>query len=327
MFGTYIMTSPVSNDLIISLCESHLAVNPDRLVISEMSISDFDESYRVQSDQGEFVLCLAPPSSPNALFYEEGMLRRTVSLLALVRAQTTIPVMEVVAFDFDQQLTERDFIIVKAIPGVRYSEITSLSHAQHNRVYFQLGKYLRQLHAITGSGYGYNDACTPLQPQPSWKQAFETMWYNLISDVVACGVYNEEEGQSLIALLDHYHAYFDQDAPSVLLHMGMRKENIVVDAQGNVTGLLGFEMALWGDPELEFASLDCAGIWASSFWDGYGQPRPNNLGSRTRRKFYILYEVQKNIPLSVWRHNDLEEAEQYKQTTMTIATNLAASEP
>jgi hypothetical protein len=41
----------------------------------------------------------------------------------------------------------------------------------------------------------------------------------------------------------------------------------------------------------------------------------------------MLYEVQKNIPLAAKRLQDSEEAEQYKQTTMTIATNLASQDP
>jgi len=321
------MPAPISNDLIITLLERHLAVNPDRLVISEWRAGDFEEACRVESDQGEFVLRLALPSSAKTLFYARGMLRREVGLLTLTRAHTTIPAPEVVAYDFGQQLLERDFLIVKALPGVCFSEVSSLSHAQHNQIYFQLGEYLRQLHTIRGSGYGYNAPSAFLEAQPNWEQTFKLMWRQLIKDVVACGMYSQEEGQSLAALLDNYQAYFERQPPSVLLHMGVRKENIMVDRQGNVTGLMGFETALWGEPELEFASLDCAGIWASAFWEGYGQPRPNNLGSRIRRQFYILYEIQKNIPLSVWRHYDLEEAEQYKQTTMTLAANLAAQEP
>jgi fructosamine-3-kinase len=153
------------------------------------------------------------------------------------------------------------------------------------------------------------------------------MWKNLINDVVACGMYNNEEALSLISLLEAYEAYFQRQSKPALLHMGIRKENIMVDQKGTITGLLGFEAALWGDPEVEFAVLDCAGIWASAFWKGYGAPRPTDLGSRTRRKFYILYEVQKNIPLAAKRYYDPEEAEQYKQTAITIATNLASATP
>ncbi len=321
------MSSPISSDLIISLFEYHLNINPDCLVVSQIRIGDFDESYGVKSDQGDFVLRLAPPDEAKFLFYQKDMMRREVDLLKAIRDQTTIPVPEIVAFDFGQHRVGVDYLIMRATSDLPYSEITSLSHAQHDRVYTQLGSYLRESHSITSSMYGYDASHPPLTPQPTWQQAFEKMWYRLVNDVVACGLYNDDEASSMITLLDTYKAYFDRKGASALLHMGMHKENIFVDAAGNVTGLVGFDRALWGDIELDFAVLDCAGIWASAFWKGYGQPRPNDLGSRTRRKFYILYEVQRNIPLYVVRYNNLEEAEQYKQTTMTIATNLVASDP
>ena len=254
-------------------------------------------------------------------------MRREAALLKWLRTQTTMPLPDLVVADFEQTLLDRDYLIARAAPGVFYSDISTLTHAQHDHVYFQLGTFLRQLHQITGTQYGYNGACPSMRPQATWQQAFKTMWQNLIQDVVACGLYNDEEAISLITLLDTYSAYFEQDLQPVLLHMGICKENVVVDRRGNVTGFLSFGTAMWGDPEIDFAVLDCCGIWASAFWEGYGRPRPNDLGSRTRRKFYILYEVQKNIPLAVGRYDDLEEAEQYKQTTMTIATNLASMEP
>jgi aminoglycoside phosphotransferase (APT) family kinase protein len=317
----------ISNDAIISLFESHLAANPDQILISEHRKNDFDQMYRVASDKGVFLLRVAPPDTARILFYEQAMMRREVALMEKMQGQISAPIPAVVAADFDRRLIDRDYIIVEAPAGVYYSQITSLSHAQHDHVYAQLGAFLNQLHRITGSSHGYTGQIATTEPQQSWSQVFSLMWKNLINDVVACGMYNNEEALSLISLLEAYEAYFQRQSKPALLHMGIRKENIMVDQKGTITGLLGFEAALWGDPEVEFAVLDCAGIWASAFWKGYGAPRPTDLGSRTRRKFYILYEVQKNIPLAAKRYYDPEEAEQYKQTAITIATNLASATP
>ena len=319
--------SSISNDAIISLFESHLAAHPDQVLITESRKNDFDHMYRVESDKGVFLLRIAPPDTEQVLFYEPAMMRREVALMERMQGQISAPIPALVVADFERRLINQDYLIVEAPAGVYYSQITSLSHAQHDHVYAQLGAYLNQLHAITGSDYGYNGQTSTTESQQTWSQAFSQMWEQLINDVVACGLYDPEEAFSLINLLQSYHAYFQRKSRPALLHMGIRKENIMVDQKGNITGLLGFEAALWGDPEVDFAVLDCSGIWASAFWQGYGAPRPNDLGSRTRRKFYILYEVQKNIPLAIKRYCDPEEAEQYKQTAITIATNLASATP
>ncbi|WP_256973118.1 aminoglycoside phosphotransferase family protein [Nostoc sp. T09] len=58
-----------------------------------------------------------------------------------------------------------------------------------------------------------------------------------------------------------------------LLHMDVWFQNILVDSAGNVTGLVDFDRALWGDPEIEFAVLDYCGISEPAFWRGYGRER------------------------------------------------------
>jgi len=321
------MFSTLSNEQIIASFEAHLAVNPDRLEILAQNTGHFGQLYRVETEQGNFMLRIGLPDNARGLFYEKGEIEREVEILDLVQGKTSMPVPKVVAADFSRSLLNRDYLITEALPGILYSEITSLSHAKHDQVFFQVGQHLKQLHAIIGTAYGYNGPQSSMELQQTWKEAFVVRWGKLIKDVEAGGLYSSDEATGLETLLESYTSYFERNNPPSLLHMGIGKENILVDPEGNVTGLLGLEFALWGDPEIEFAVLDCTGIWASSFWEGYGMSRPNDIGSRTRRKFYILYEVQKNMPLAVWRNNDYEEAEQYKQTTMTIATNLASTEP
>ncbi|OUL36382.1 hypothetical protein BV372_08175 [Nostoc sp. T09] len=58
-----------------------------------------------------------------------------------------------------------------------------------------------------------------------------------------------------------------------MLHMDVWFQNILVDSAGNVTGLVDFDRALWGDPEIEFAVLDYCGISEPAFWRGYGRER------------------------------------------------------
>jgi fructosamine-3-kinase len=104
--------------------------------------------------------------------------------------------------------------------------------------------------------------------------------------------------------------------------MDVWSQNILVDGAGNVTGLVDFDRALWGDVEIEFAVLDYCGISEPPFWEGYGAERDTSPAAMIRRQFYLLYEVQKYMPIRVWRRNNPAAAARYKQQSLAMAAQL-----
>jgi aminoglycoside phosphotransferase (APT) family kinase protein len=74
-------------------------------------------------------------------------------------------------------------------------------------------------------------------------------------------------------LLDRHIDVFDRPVPASLLHMDVWAENILADERGRLRGLIDWDRALWGDPEIEFAVLDYCGISEPAFWEGYGVER------------------------------------------------------
>ena len=94
-----------------------------------------------------------------------------------------------------------------------------------------------------------------MRPQSSWVDAFALMWHKMIEDIVAVGYYDETESDYLRHLLDKHFRLFDRPLASRLLHMDIWAQNILVDDAGMVTGLVDWDRALWGDPEIEFASV------------------------------------------------------------------------
>jgi fructosamine-3-kinase len=161
-----------------------------------------------------------------------------------------------------------------------------------------------------------------MEPEPEWWDAFRVMWHKLLDDVVACGAYTSAEADAFRDLLDQHREHLDRPVTSCLLHMDVWGQNILVDTVGNVTGLVDFDRALWGDVEIEFAVLDYCGISKPAFWEGYGQPRDESLPTEIRRLFYVLYEVQKYMPIHVWRRNDPKGAARYKQHSLALAAQL-----
>lgn len=321
----------LDTDTVRSLLLRHLDAKPSSLRTSPIGTGKHNDSWWVECDKGRFVLRVAPPDDTGLLFYERRMMRQEPELHALIRERTRIPVAEVVAFDFTHSLIGRDYLIMTALPGRAVSELRASERVGHDHVLRQTGGYLRELHELTADvclgrrEYGYLGAHQPMTPQPSWTEAFRVMWNRLLDDVVAFGCYAAREVDAMRDLLERHVECFDYPVEPRLLHMDVWSENILVDERGNVSGLVDFDRALWGDVEIEYAVLDYCGISEPAFWEGYGQERDASPSARVRQRFYLLYEVQKYMPIAVWRQGGRAAAERYKRHSLALASELGLS--
>jgi fructosamine-3-kinase len=295
----------------------------------------FNASYWVLDDTMSAVdhpLCLlriAPPDETGQLFYERHMMRQEPELHRLIHTRAAnLPVAEILAADFSHQLIDRDYLIMSVLPGEPLSEVPDLSANMLERALGQVGTLLAELHAVTAESvfganqFGYLGPHRPLPAFGDWASAFRSMWRRLVSDVVASGAYNTAQGEFMEALLDLHLKHFDRPVQSRLLHMDVWSQNILVDREGNVTGLVDFDRALWGDVEMEYAVLEYCSISTPAFWEGYGQPAPDGLPAAIRRQFYLLYEIQKYMPIRIWRDGDAAAARRYRDQSLMLAGQL-----
>ncbi len=309
----------------------HIDADSGALRFSPVRTGKHNASFWIDSDRGRFVLRIAPPDDAGFLFYERRMMRQEPELHDRLRAETDLPIAEIVGYDFSRTRIPRDYLLMRALPGAPLSEARGLTRAQRDRVLHQVGEQLREIHAITadnGDGqprYGYLGAHQPMAPQATWAAAFRVMWHKLLDDVVACGAYTEAEAEVFRALLDAHQAHFARQVTPRLLHMDVWAQNILIDEAGNVTGLVDFDRALWGDVEIEFAVLDYCGISEPAFWEGYGVRRDTSPPAQMRRRFYLLYEIQKYMPIRIWRSRDPQDAERYKAYSFSLAQELEAA--
>ena len=307
---------------------THLDAAPETLQLVPISTGKHNSSFWVIAEPRRWVLRIAPPDSTGLLFYEHRMMRQEPLLHDLIRQQTTIPAAQIIAADFSRAHLDRDYLLMSALPGIPLSDATDLSSDQQHQILSQVGTHLHQLHQLTAphclgtDNYGYLGSHQPMQPQPTWAEAFRIMWNLLLDDVVASGCYTLDDRQFMSNLLDRQIALFDYSEPARLLHMDVWAQNILIDSTHNVTGLVDFDRALWGDPEIEFAVLDYCSISEPAFWQGYGQERDQSPSAQVRQQFYLLYEMQKYMPISIWRRQDAQRALSFKQKSLALASNL-----
>jgi len=305
----------MTSKLLSTILEHRLPDSSGPISFQRIPTGKFNESFFVEVGSRELVLRIAPPRDSVFVFYERDMMRQEPAIHKLLLAKTQVPVAPILCFDDSLTLLDRDFLIMERLPGKPLAEASRLPY---DRVLRQVGDCLSQTHGQTASSYGYLGKHRPMDPQARWVDAFHIMWNKMIEDIVCVGQYDQEEELFLRCLLDKHLIFFDRNMPSSLLHMDIWHQNILVDKQGHLTGIVDWDRALWGDPEIEFAVLDYCGISEPSFWEGYGKERDLSPEARIRQVFYLLYELQKYIVIRQGRGKDPLGARRYKDQVMGI---------
>jgi aminoglycoside phosphotransferase (APT) family kinase protein len=292
--------------------------------IEPIPTGHFNASFRVAARCGpDLVVRVAPAADDEFLFYERRMMRQEPVLHELLRQRTRVPVPEVLAYEEDAAELGRSVLVLECLQGV---PLTEAAAADRDRVLGQVGAMLRQVHALTGSqGYGYVGPHRPMRPEPEWFPAFRRMWDLLLTDIERVGCYDRREREELSRLLLRHEPTFAARGavPASLLHMDVWDQNILVRPEDSlVTGLIDWDRALWGDPEIEFAVLDYCGVSTPAFWAGYGAERDTGPEARVRRLFYLLYELQKYMVIYAGRYGDTERAQRYRDQSLQLAASL-----
>jgi aminoglycoside phosphotransferase (APT) family kinase protein len=255
------------------------------------------------------------------------MMRQEPALHALLRQRTDVPVAAVLAHDIRHAEVDRDYLLMERLPGTPLSGHAGPTPAALDDILRAVGRCLRQVHRITGDRHGYVGDHRPIAPQIDWPSAFHVMWHLLLDDIERCGGYTPDEAAHMRRLLDRHAKVFDRPVPASLLHMDVWAENILADEHGRLTGLIDWDRACWGDPEMEFAVLDYCGISEPPFWEGYGAVRDRSPEAEVRRVFYLLYEVQKYIVIRRVRGHDPQRADAYRRQSLRLAEGLGRTSP
>jgi aminoglycoside phosphotransferase (APT) family kinase protein len=303
---------------LVRMVSRHLGTAPRNIQLRRIPTGKFNTSYLVYGGAVPLVLRTAPVNDRSqVLFYEHQMMRQEPALHALLRKQTDVPVPAILVSDFSRSEIDRDYLLMERMPGTPLYGQTGL-----NDILREVGRCLRQAHALTSDRYGYLGEHQPMEPQPDWASAFQIMWNMLLDDVEQCAGYSSAEAASMRRLADRHIKVFDRHVAASLLHMDIWAENILADEHGRLTGLIDWDRALWGDPEIEFAVLDYCGISEPAFWEGYGAVREQSPEAEIRRVFYLLYEVQKYIVIRRVRGHDPQRADAYRRQSLGLAETL-----
>jgi len=111
------MAEQFATDLLIQMVLAHLPADPGRLTFEPIPTGKHNTSYFVRGWERELVLRISPPDDAGFLFYERRMMAQEPQLNRLLRAQTTVPVADILAYDDRRQIVDRDFLLMERLPG------------------------------------------------------------------------------------------------------------------------------------------------------------------------------------------------------------------
>jgi len=285
----------------------------------------FSETFSVDGPEGRYVLRVAPPDSVRQLFYEYRMMRQEPRIHARLLAETSVPVPPIVAHDFSRNRVDRDYLLMPRLDGRPLSE-ASLGDGARASALRQWGHYVAQIHELTDPAgrFGYLGEHECMASQASWREAFAVMYRKELDDIVACGVYDRGTADEAMGLLEAHLDRFEHCQTSRLMHGDLWVTNLMVAPDGRVTGVIDFDRACWGDVEWDLAIAEYCGVTRPPFWEGYGRQVETRAGAAAvRRLFYLLYEHQKYIVISMSRRrNDPAGATRYAAESLAAMTRF-----
>jgi aminoglycoside phosphotransferase (APT) family kinase protein len=225
-------------------------------VLTELTGGTFNASYRLDlADGTAAVLRIAPPPEVSVMSSEHNIIYAEAEALGLVGALTGLPVAPVIALDGSCALVPSPFLVVGVLSGRSLHEVRDeLDDAARDRAVHDVEAALIAVHAIKGPAFG--SLAPGAQRFGQWRPAVLGMLGGVLADADAVGVTLDDgpDGHDSLRRLFGLHApSLDAVSQPSLVHWDLWEGNVFVDpVTGEVTGIIDWERALWGDPLAEY---------------------------------------------------------------------------
>lgn len=263
------LQEPVADDVLAALCRKLLGAQADLVAAERLQGGRFNTCYGLQcAGHAPLILRLAPPVTAHLFRHERALLQRECSVQPLLaNAATVFP--RLIATDFSGAVVPRACVLQNRLEGDLWSNVASrLDAADTASLWRQLGFYVRRIHGITATAYGFP---APAASFARYSDFLQSWVDGMVQDfdkqgLVVDGIENFRQ------LLRRGADRIDAVGTPCLVHGDLWPRNILVAQRAGawvITGILDAERAFWGDPAAEwiFSFLDIP----DEFWRAYGR--------------------------------------------------------
>lgn len=245
----------LSENKIKELVRIHFGRECETGEITELTGGMFNAIYRIErkNEKDAVILKVGVIPDTTLLTYERDIMPVEVECYRMIREQTTVPVPEVLAYDFSKRYIESNYFFMTELKGEPFSKVMKkMGQENADRIREELAGYLYQIHGVKGKYFGYFTKDERRQ-YSTWKEAFFHMFRQILTDGREHRV-KLPYARIMAALQRHDGSLEDVREPS-LVEYDCHEGNIFVKKIGNsytIEGILDFERAFWGDPIADF---------------------------------------------------------------------------
>ena len=255
--------------------------------ISELTEGYFNVAYRVELNDRQVILKIAPSDTVDILTYEKNIMWSEVDSMRKVKKETSVPVPEILFFDDSRTVCDRPCFFMEFLPGRSFSScMEDLSDEGKNHIFYKVGQYTKELNQITGTKFGYYGQ--PDRQGEDWYTVFKEMLADAFHDAERKNIAVPVAKEKMFALLEKDKSCFDEVKVPRFVHWDIWAGNVFVD-KGEITGIIDFERALWADELMEvgFRTYE----YNENFFAGYGRVALNKSEKR-RALWYDIFLLQ-----------------------------------
>lgn len=269
----------------------------------------------------KYVLRTGPVNRHLLLPFEENLMKGEAKVYDLLK-EHNIPCSTVVSCDTSKTVLDRDYMVVEYIESFPLCQLDE-QNDQLEKLQEETGRYTKQIHHISGAGFGRISNAVTGKIFPSWDSYFEDELTSWKKRVQTYQLYAPDELNWIEKAYEKTLPYLQKITQPKLVHADLWSGNVLVkkdDQNLSVAAIIDADRAIWGDPDYDLAS---GWIISPAFLRGYG-PIPNEPSREVRKNFYLM--MYRLIDSYVWQiqYHTPENYHSAKAEGLTLAKKLVS---